>query len=521
MECCYSSGAWHPFSQVAHKQTQELASRPSRSSHHRSLAPLGQVSSSGHGKTGEDIWTGDVTMVRATTHCGSFHPCCRGGDSQDSGRQFLRASQKQLFTNYFPRRYSSSLCPLLEDVTFQCDTPARLHLKKILHIQLNTAKQLKNTASLRAVEIAHMLRMIPQDGKTAVSVRNYVDVVVTNILSFMILKKRFMAVGALHAGQGDELAELEQVRQFRLLMEGIAKFSLENDYGDFIPIFKLIDIQGIRSRMWSIREQMDAFASKIVFEHLEQRKSCSLHEKDMVHVLLDQMEDDTLGFKITNQMVSSAVWNAFSAGTDTAVHAVEWAISECMHNPNVMSKAQAELDAVVGKSRRVEESDIPNLKYLHAICKEVFRLHPASPILFPHWNKNACMLFGYDIPAGTSVIVNVGAIARDPGIWEDPLVFKPERFLEGMPHANTDVQGHHFELLPFGTGRRQCPGIGLSLAMVHILTATLLQGFDWSLPKDLRPEDLNMAEAEGILSVRAEPLRAILKPRLSIPPIVN
>jgi len=196
-------------------------------------------------------------------------------------------------------------------------------------------------------------------------------------------------------------------------------------------------------------------------------------------------------------------------------------MAECIRNPNVMKMAQAELDSVVGKSRRVEDADVPNLKYLQAIVKETFRLHPVLPILIPHVNKNACEVFGYNIPEKTSIFVHVAAISRDPRIWKDPTVFQPERFLDGMPHADTDFKGKHFELLPFGMGRRACPGIALASTLVHIMIASLLQSFDWSLPNDLQPRELDLSEAKGLGHLLAHPLIAIPKARLSISSIVN
>jgi len=200
----------------------------------------------------------------------------------------------------------------------------------------------------------------------------------------------------------------------------------------------------------------------------------------------------------------------------TTIDTIEWAIAECIRNPIVMKKAQTELDTIVGKSRRVEEVDVPNLKYLQAIVKENFRLHPVGPILLPHLSIKPCKVLGYDIPGNTLVFVNASAIHRDPKSWEDPTTFKPERFLDGMTHAHIQVEGQNFELLPFGSGRRQCPGIMLASTLVHIMVATFVQSFDWSLPNGLEPMDLDMSEAEGAVNVLAHPLIAIPKARLSI-----
>ncbi|KAG0597782.1 hypothetical protein M758_12G020200 [Ceratodon purpureus] len=390
-------------------------------------------------------------------------------------------------------------------------------MKKILHTQLSSAKQLQLSECVRAEEITHMLRMFPQDGTTVVPVRTYLEVVVTNILSRMVLKKRLLAV----AQKGEKGQEFEIVRKFKSIVDEIAECSLHINPGDFIPVFNWIDIQGFRKRVRNLKKQMDAFMADIVSEHRELRKSGAVHDKDMVDVFLDQMEDKSLRFDVTEQSIYSALWDAFVAGTLTTTDSTEWAMAECIHNPEVMTKVQAELDAVVGKSRRVEEADIPNLKYLQAVVKETFRLHISPPMLIPRENENACKILGYDIPKGTTIIVNAAAIARNPSIWEDPLTFKPERFLEGSPSANTDVQGNNFELLPFGSGRRQCAGIGLGLSMTHILTATLLQSYDWSLPNDVQPTDLDMSEAPGMLPHRAQSLSAIPKARMSISSIVK
>ncbi|KAG0597784.1 hypothetical protein M758_12G020400 [Ceratodon purpureus] len=416
----------------------------------------------------------------------------------------------------FSSRIRTSFGELIvtNDIAFPDDTAERRHLKKILHTQLSTTKQIQLSENVRAEEISHVIRVMPQDGKTVVPVKTYVEVMVTNILSRMILKKRFSAVaGKAGADQG---AELQEVRNFRVLVEEITACSFHLDPGDFIPIFKLLDIQGFRSRLRNLRKRMDVFINNIISEHLEQRKSGQTYEKDMVDVLLDQMEDETSRFDISEKHINGLVWNSFIGGTEATIDVIEWALSECIRNPKLMIKVQDELDTVVGKSRRVEDADIPNLKYLQAMVKEVFRLHLTTPILLPKVNKTACKLFGYDIPAGTTVLVCAGTIARDPSIWDNPLEFRPERFLDGSPHVNTEVQGNHFELLTFGSGRRGCPGTALAITMVHILTATLLHSFDWTLPNGTPPMDLDMSDAPGRVHRRAKPLNAILKARLSI-----
>lgn len=193
--------------------------------------------------------------------------------------------------------------------------------------------------------------------------------------------------------------------------------------------------------------------------------------------------------------------------------ATEWTMAEILHNPQVLSKAQAELDAVVGQTRRVQESDIPDLKYIKAVVKEAFRLHPIIPLLVPHQSSAACRAFGYDIPAKTRLLVNVWAIGRDPAVWANPLDFDPERFLGEGLHAGTDFSGKGFNLLPFGAGRRMCMGMSLGALLVESSVASLLHCFSWSLPGEL-----DMTEGFGLSVRKAVPLSAIASARL--PPSV-
>lgn len=203
----------------------------------------------------------------------------------------------------------------------------------------------------------------------------------------------------------------------------------------------------------------------------------------------------------------------FLGATDTTVVAVEWLMTELLRNPSVMTKAQAELDHVVGRDRMVQESDVQNLPNLQAILKETFRLHPPGPLLIPHESIDDAKAFAYDIPATTRMFVNIWAIGRDPTLWKEPLVFNPERFLQG-DLAQMDVRGLDFELLPFGSGRRMCPAMPCAMNVAQFNAASLLHAFQWSLPDQMDPKDLDMTEAFGLTLPEAIPLQAVDKPRL-------
>ena len=170
---------------------------------------------------------------------------------------------------------------------------------------------------------------------------------------------------------------------------------------------------------------------------------------------------------------------------------------------------------MVGRGRKVEESDLAGLKFLEAVVKETFRLHPPVPLLVPREATHACDVAGYIVPAGTRLFVNVYAIGRDPRVWDDPLHFRPQRFMEG-PREQVDVYGQHPELLPFGTGRRICPAANMGLLQVCLFVASMIHAFDWALPDGMHPDAVDMAEAAGITTPMATPLRAIPTPRLPL-----
>lgn len=197
-------------------------------------------------------------------------------------------------------------------------------------------------------------------------------------------------------------------------------------------------------------------------------------------------------------------------GTDTTSNTIEFAMAEMMNKPVVLKKAQQELDRVIGKNNIVEESHIHKLPYLHAVMKEVLRLHPALPLMVPHCPSESCIVGGYMIPKGARVFVNVWAIHRDPSIWENPTGFDPERFVDGKGNYS----GKDFNYFPFGSGRRICAGIGMAERMVLFSLASLLHSFDWELPAG---EELDLSEKFGIVLKKKVPLVAIPTPRLSDP----
>lgn len=195
----------------------------------------------------------------------------------------------------------------------------------------------------------------------------------------------------------------------------------------------------------------------------------------------------------------------FVAGTDTTSNTLEWAMTELLKNPETLSKARAELQQMIGKGNCVRESDINNLPYLQAVVKETFRLHPAVPLLLPRKVDTDVEIFDFIVPKNAQVLVNAYAIGRDSSLWVDPDVFMPERFLG----SEVDVRGRHFELIPFGGGRRICPGLPLAYRIIRLMLASLIHNFDWKAKDEDQEDCLDMDDKFGLTLQKAKPLLAV------------
>ena len=193
-------------------------------------------------------------------------------------------------------------------------------------------------------------------------------------------------------------------------------------------------------------------------------------------------------------------------GIDTAV-IPEWAMSNLLNHPHVLKNVKAELDSQIGQQQLVDESHLSKLHYLKAIITKTQRLYPSSPLLLPHYSSDDCTIGGYDVPRDTMVLVNAWAIHRDPKLWADAECFKPERF-------ENNVENEGYKLMPFGLGRRACPGVGLAQRIMGFTLGSLIQCFEW---ERISEEKIDMAEGNGIIMPKVGPLEAMCKSR----PIMN
>ncbi|KAJ1377811.1 Cytochrome P450 [Sesbania bispinosa] len=278
-----------------------------------------------------------------------------------------------------------------------------------------------------------------------------------------------------------------------------------------------LDLQGMGKKLKEVRDRYDNMIENIIQEHEEARNKSTRKDaaRDVLDALLSIYEDPNSEVKITRDNIKAFLVDMFTGGTDTTAVTLEWSLAELMNHPIVMEKARKEIDSVIGKDRIVLESDIAHLPYLQAIVKETLRLHPPSPFILRESTKN-CTIAGYHIPAKTQIFTNVWAISRDPKNWDNPLEFMPERFLindENGRNSQLEVRGQHYQLLPFGSGRRRCPGTSLALNVAHTTLAAMIQCFEWK-SEDGRNGSVDMKEGPSFILSRAQPLICVPKTRL-------
>ncbi|KAJ8774471.1 hypothetical protein K2173_016917 [Erythroxylum novogranatense] len=274
---------------------------------------------------------------------------------------------------------------------------------------------------------------------------------------------------------------------------------------EYFPyIGRLVDrLTGYHARIERVFLELDSFLQHVIDDHLKpERKK---EKEDMIDVLL-RVEQEEAGTEpqFTKENIKAILLNLFLAGADTGAVTIDWAMAELAKNPRVMKKAQDEVRKFAGNKGKVNEDDIEELEYLNMVMKETLRLHPPAPLLLPREATSHCKINGYDINPKTLIHVNVWAIGRDPKYWKDPEEFIPERF-EG---SSVDFKGHNFEFLPFGAGRRICPGIQMAKVTIQIALANLLYCFDWNLPRGMKVEEMRMDEkaGESLTVTRNDPL---------------
>ncbi|KAM5584452.1 hypothetical protein ABKV19_004033 [Rosa sericea] len=374
-------------------------------------------------------------------------------------------------------------------------------MRKMCTLELLSNHKINSFKSMRKEEVALMVDSIRESAakeqRVSVDLSSKVSSLSADMTCRMVFGKKYM---------DKEFSE----RGFKsMIQEGMQLVAAPN-LGDYIPCIAPLDLQGFTKRMKAVHRVFDDFLEKIVEEHLQSRDHGERRTKDFVDVMLGFMGSEESAYQIGRSNIKAIILDMLAASMDTSATTIEWALSELIRHPKVMKKVQIELANVVGMERMVEESDLEKLEYLDMVVKETLRLHPVVPLLLPHQSTEDCTVNGFHIPKKSRIMINVWSIGRDPNAWTEGEKFIPERFVD----SSIDLRGNHFELLPFGSGRRRCPGIQLGLTVVQLVLAQLVHCFDWELPENMSPNDLDMTEEFGLTVPRAKHLLAIPSYRL-------
>ncbi|CAI0448792.1 unnamed protein product [Linum tenue] len=298
--------------------------------------------------------------------------------------------------------------------------------------------------------------------------------------------------------------------EFIPLIEEITKVVGGFNVADLFPALKFLPAAtGMRRNLLKLRNEASRLLEAIIDDHRSCRGSRTGgggdEVDDLVDVLLKLQANGELDFPLTDDNIKAVIMDIFTAGSDTSSTTMNWAMSEMIKNPRTLREAQAEVRRVFGPKGDVDESLLHELHYLKLVTKEALRLHTPAPLLVPRESMEDCEIGGFHVKAKSNVIVNAWAISRDPKYWNDPEEFRPERFID----SSVDFKGSNFEFLPFGAGRRMCPGLVMGMANVDLPLAKFLYHFDWKLAAGMKYEDLDMDESFGGTSTRKNNLMLI------------
>ncbi|KAK7268452.1 hypothetical protein RIF29_21150 [Crotalaria pallida] len=362
-------------------------------------------------------------------------------------------------------------------------SPLWKDLRKICNNELFANKTLDASQDLRRKKLQQLIYDMHQISLTGEGVDVGIAAFKTciNFLSYTFVSEDFVQ-------------SISPDDEYKDIVATLLKLTGTPNLVDLFPIFKIIDPQGLKRRTTSYLIKFFEILDGLIDKRIKLRdEKHYVTNNDMLDTLLNISQQNSQ--MMDRKKIRHFLLDLLVAGTDTTAYALERAMTEVLHNPRVMAKAKMELEQTIGIGNPIEESDVARLPYLQAIIKETLRMYPPAPLLLPRKAKVDVEISGYTIPQGARVLINEWAIGRNPSIWENANSFSPERFLG----STIDVKGHNFQLTPFGSGRRICPGSPLAIRMLHSMLGSLINTFDWKLENNLDPKDMDLDQ----------PLRAI------------
>ncbi|PHT53096.1 hypothetical protein CQW23_07558 [Capsicum baccatum] len=398
--------------------------------------------------------------------------------SPDTASEILKTQDRLLSVRSVPRIVTYELSVLdKHSIIWSSDLSNHWKFSRAFcHTHLFSPKAIKSQASLREKNVSEMIDFLnSRKGKT-VKISEIVFGTILNTLGNLFFSK--------------DLCQLDyegNTSGIKHVIRKLVELGAMPNISDFYPVFDALDIQGLRKQTKIYQDQLFNVWNEIVKEKRQATSHCSsIKNQDFLDVMIHS------GF--SDLQINLFLIELIAGGSDTNTSTIEWAMAELLRNKDAMRKLQAELRGKIGGDDTITESNINDLPYLAACVKETLRIHPPTPLLIPHRAPETCKIMNYTIPKNSRLLVNVWLIGRDSNIWEDALSFKPERFLD----SNVDFSGQDFEFIPFGSGRRICPGLPFARQEIHLILASLIHYFEWSLPNDEDPMKLDMEEKFGV-----------------------
>lgn len=381
-------------------------------------------------------------------------------------------------------------------------------LRRLTVVELFSSQSLQKTSTLRDQQVSIFIRSLyrfSKSGSKKVDLTNWAFTLVFNLMSKIIAGRHIMNEEDVGMPKGIEI--IDELRRTFLVTIPFLNMC------DFLPILRWIGYKGLEKEMDLIHSKRNEFLNSLLDEFRHNKISDlkpsgtvgNMEEKrnTLIEILLSFQESEPEFY--TDDIIKSIMLVVFVAGTETSSTTIQWVIRLLLAHPEVLHKLRDDIDSKVGNKRLLKESDLNKLPYLRCVVNETMRLYPPVPLLLPHYSTEDCTVGGFDVPKHTMLLINAWAIHRDPKVWEDPEKFKPERFeaMEG------ETERFNYKLIPFGMGRRACPGTDMGLRAVLLALGALIQCFDWQVEEE---ESLE-ASYHSRMSMQNKPLKVVCTPR--------
>nr|XP_017240614.1 PREDICTED: psoralen synthase-like [Daucus carota subsp. sativus] len=387
-----------------------------------------------------------------------------------------------------------------KDVSFAPYSEYWRQVKSICVTQLLSNKRVQSFHNVREQEVGLLVQHIKDSGSDIVNLSDLTYTLQSNVVSRIALGKKYTN----STEDGEE-------NSFRELFQNIAQLIGYFSFSDYIPWLYWIDsLSGLKGRVEKAANEIDAFLEGVIRDH-SSALSSGASSDDLLKTLLEiQKQDSDSAFSIDNDSIKGIILNMYFNGTDSTSAVLEWTMAALIKHPDIMYKLKNEVREIGRGKSRIDGDDLEQMPYLRAVIKESMRLYTPVPLLVAREAMQDVKVMGYDMKAGTQVLINAWAIATDPALWDNPEEFIPERFL----NSPLDYKGLHFEFIPFGAGRRGCPGIQYAMAINELALANLVYVFDFALPYGTKFEELDMASETGMTVHKKSPLLVIATPRI-------